>query len=82
MRRSRGLAEALTGEPVYRTSVASPNYSDQFDATIQSWLLERFTRQSRKRKHERQCVTGLGDLGMVNQAGIELKQCDLALCHT
>ena len=31
----------LSGEPVYRTSVASPNYSDQFDATIRSWLLDR-----------------------------------------
>ncbi len=31
----------LSGEPVYRTSVASPNYSDQFDATIRNWLLDR-----------------------------------------
>ena len=31
----------LSGEPVYRILVASPNYSDQFDATIRSWLLDR-----------------------------------------
>ena len=31
----------LSGEPVYRTSVASPNYADQFDATVRSWLLDR-----------------------------------------
>ena len=31
----------MSGEPVYRTSVASPNYSDQFDAAIRSWLLDR-----------------------------------------
>ncbi len=31
----------LSGEPVYRTLVASPNYNDQFDATIRSWLLNR-----------------------------------------
>ena len=31
----------LSGEPVYRTPVTSPNYSDQFDATIRSWLLDR-----------------------------------------
>ena len=31
----------LSGEPVYRTPVASPNYSDQFDATIRGWLLDR-----------------------------------------
>ena len=30
----------LSGEPVYRTSVASPNYTDQFDATVRSWLLD------------------------------------------
>ena len=31
----------LSGEPVHRTLVASPNYGDQFDATIRSWLLDR-----------------------------------------
>ena len=31
----------LSGEPVYRTSVASPDYGDQFDSTIKSWLLDR-----------------------------------------
>ena len=31
----------LSGEPVYRTSVASPNYGDQFDATVRRWLLDR-----------------------------------------
>ena len=31
----------LSGEPVYRTLVASPNYGDQFDATIRGWLLDR-----------------------------------------
>ena len=31
----------LSGEPVYRTSVASPNYSDHFDVAIRSWLLDR-----------------------------------------
>ena len=31
----------LSGEPVYRTLVASPNYSDQFDSTVRSWLLDR-----------------------------------------
>lgn len=31
----------LSGEPVYRTSVASPDYGDQFDSTIRSWLLSR-----------------------------------------
>ena len=30
----------LSGEPVYRTSVASPRYGGQFDATIRDWLLE------------------------------------------
>ena len=31
----------LSGEPVYRTLVSSPNYTDQFDATIRGWLLDR-----------------------------------------
>ena len=31
----------LSGEPVYRTSVASPEYGGQFDSTINSWLLDR-----------------------------------------
>ena len=31
----------LSGEPVYRTSVASPDYGDQFDSIIRSWLLDR-----------------------------------------
>ena len=31
----------LSGEPVYRTSINSPNYGDRFDATIRSWLLDR-----------------------------------------
>ena len=31
----------LSGEPVYRTSVASPDYGDQFESTIKSWLLDR-----------------------------------------
>ena len=31
----------LSGEPVYRTSVAFPNYTGQFDATVRSWLLDR-----------------------------------------
>ena len=31
----------LSGEPVYRTAVASPNYRDQFDAAVRRWLLDR-----------------------------------------
>lgn len=31
----------LSGDPVYRTSVASPRYGDQFDNTIRNWLLDR-----------------------------------------
>ena len=31
----------LSREPVYRTSITSPNYGDQFDATVRSWLLDR-----------------------------------------
>ena len=31
----------LSGEPVYRTSVDSQDYGDQFDVTIRGWLLDR-----------------------------------------
>ena len=31
----------LSGEPVYRTSVSSPNYDETFDVTIQSWMVDR-----------------------------------------
>ena len=31
----------LSGEPVYRTSVASPDYGDKFDSAIKNWLLDR-----------------------------------------
>ena len=38
----------LSGDPVYRTSVTSPNYSDQFDATIS----ELATRSASRGNHD------------------------------
>ena len=32
---------SLSGEPVFRTSVTSADYGDQFDSTIMNWLLNR-----------------------------------------
>ena len=32
---------SLSGEPIFRTSIANPSYGDRFDAVVEHWLLAR-----------------------------------------